>query len=590
MKDFFKMFLAALLAMIIMPLLMGFIFMIFAMSIVSSGSKTPVVSPESVLKLDFKNVTIEERTADEPFDFFYNPSGFGSRQNTVGLNTVISVIKNAKEDDNIKGIYLDFSSVASPFASLEEIRNQLLDFKESGKFIYCYSDGLSQKSYYLATAADKIYLHPQGLLDIRGLASEITFYKNLFDKLDIDMQIVRHGTYKSAVEPYILDKMSEANKEQVQVYLGSMWNHIVNNISKDRSMSIDEINAVCDSLLTYRNNSLALSKGLVDSLIFKDQFMDVVRSALELDSAKDINFISLKDYKKGISTPKTHKDKIAVIYAQGNIIDGKGGNKSIGSSTAEEIAKARKDKNVKAIVFRVNSGGGSALASESIWREVELAQNEKPVVVSMGDYAASGGYYIACAADYIVAQPTTVTGSIGVFGVIPNIGKALENKLGITIDRVKTNSHADFISATRSMTDYERAVMQQHVENTYSVFTQRVADGRNLPQTYVDSIGQGRVWSGIDALRLNLVDTLGGIDVAIAKAAQLAELSDYMLTERPAMKDFFQEFMETFGESRIESKIQKSGLGQVHSYLRFMESALEMNGVQARMPYFIEIY
>lgn len=589
MKDFFKMFLAALLAMIVMPLLMGFIFMIFAMSILSSGSKTPVVASESVLRLDFNNIVIEERTADNPFED-YMISGFGSDRNTVGLNTIVSVIKHAKEDNNIKGIYLDFSAVGSPFASLEEIRNQLLDFKESGKFIYCYSDGLTQKSYYLATVADKIYLHPQGLLDIRGLASEVVFYKKLFDKLDIDMQIIRHGTYKSAVEPFMLDKMSEANKEQIQVYLGSMWNHIVHNISKSRSVTVNEINAVCDSLLMYRNNSLALSRGLVDSLIFKDQFLGVVRSTLELDSTKDINFVSLKDYKKVISASKTQKNKIAVIYAQGDIIDGKGGNKSIGSSTAEEIAKARKDKNVKAIVFRVNSGGGSALASESIWREVELAQQEKPVVVSMGDYAASGGYYIACAADYIVAQPTTITGSIGVFGVIPNFGKMFANKLGITIDRVKTNSHADAISSTRAMTDYERAVMQQYVENTYSVFTQRVADGRNLSKSYVDSIGQGRVWSGLDALKLNLVDTLGGIDVAIKKAAQLAKISDYMLIERPIMKDFLQEITESLMNSKVESKIEKSGLGQMHSYFRFMESALELDGIQARMPYFIEIY
>jgi protease-4 len=590
MKDFFKMFLAALLAMIVMPLLMGFIFMIFAVSMVSSGNKTTVVSPGSVLTLDFKGVIVEERTADEPFDFFFNPSGLGSRQNIVGLNTVISAIKNAKEDNNIKGIYLDFSAVESPFASLEEIRNQLLDFKESGKFIYCYSDGLTQKSYYLATAADKIYLHPQAMLDIRGLASEVMFFKKLFDKLDLDMQIIRHGTYKSAVEPFMLDKMSEANKEQIRVYMGSMWNHIVGNISKSRSVSVDEINRICDSLLVYENTSLALSKGLIDSLIYKDQFLGAVRSVLELDSAKAINFVSLKDYKNTIAVPKTRKEKIAVIYAQGDIIDEKGGNKSIGSSTAEEISKAGKDKNIKAIVFRINSGGGSALASESIWREVELARKEKPVVVSMGDYAASGGYYIACAANYIVAQPTTITGSIGVLGMVPNMSKMLENKLGITIDRVKTNTHADFISTTRGMTDYERAVMQQFTENWYDVFTQRVANGRNLSQSYVDSIGQGRVWSGVDALRLNLVDTLGGIDVAIQKAAQLAEISEYTLIERPIMKDFLQEFMETFANTKMESKLAKSGLGQTYQYFRFVESALEMNGVQARLPYYIDIY
>ncbi|MDR0368735.1 MAG: signal peptide peptidase SppA, partial [Bacteroidales bacterium] len=584
MKNFFKMFLATLLAMIVMFLLMGFISMIFAVSILASEGKATVIAPKSVLKLELNNVTIEERAVDNPFEQYALPGMF-SNPNAVGLNTIIAAIKKAKEDANISGIYLDFSAVTSSFATLEEIRNQLLDFKESGKFVYCYSDGLTQKSYYLATAADKIYLHPQGLLDIRGLASEIVFYKNLLDKLDIEVQIVRHGTYKSAVEPFMLDKMSEANKEQVQVYLGSMWNHIVDNISKSRSMTTDEINVACDSLLMFQNNALLLSKGFVDNLIFKDQFLDTVRFALELDSAQDIRFVSLKEYKKTIPQVKVQQEKIAIIYAEGNIIDGKGDSKSIGWSTAEEIAKARKDKNIKAIVFRINSGGGSALASESIWREVELAQQEKPVVVSMGDYAASGGYYIACAADYIVAQPTTITGSIGVFGVIPNVGNLLSNKLGITVDRVKTNAHADAISTTRRMTDYERAVMQQYVENTYSLFTQRVADGRNISKSYVDSIGQGRVWSGVDALRLNLADTLGGIDVAVKKAAQLAEISDYALIERPIMKDFFQEFAESLMNSRINSQMKTSGMKQLHFYFRSIESVMEMEGVQARIPY-----
>ena len=589
MKDFFKMFLAAVLALIITPIIMWFIVIVIGVAVLSSDTKAPVIAPQSVLQLDL-NAMIEERAVDNPFEK-YSYSGYNPDQpSTIGLNTVIAAIKHAKTDDNIQGIYLDVSSIMTSFATIEEIRNQLLDFKESGKFIYCYSDGMTQKSYYLATASDKIYMHPQGMVDIRGLASEVVFFKNMFDKLDIDMQIVRHGTYKSAVEPFMLNKMSEANKEQVQVYLTSIWNHLVGNMSKNRSVGVDEINAICDSLLMYKNNSLALTHNLVDSLIFKDQFFGVMHATLGLDSAKSINLVTLNSYKKTINPVKTKKDKIAIIYAEGNIIDGKGGSKSIGSSTAEEIAKARKDKNIKAIVFRVNSGGGSALASETIWREVALAQQEKPVVVSMGDYAASGGYYIACAADYIVAQPTTITGSIGVFGVIPNLGKMMENKLGITVDRVSTNSHSDFISSTRSMDEYERGVMQQYVENTYSVFTQRVADGRNVSKSYVDSIGQGRVWAGVDALRLNLVDTLGGIDVAIAKAAQLAEITDYSVVECPEMKDFFQELAETLMSSGMESKIKKSSLSQTYMYFKYIESALEMKGIQARMPYFIEIY
>jgi len=588
MKNFFVTLLAVILGFFITFVLVTLLFFAIGIGILASKDVAPKISSESVLQIDL-NCTVIERTIDNPFEKFNSP--IFEQEKTMGLNTLSAIVKQAKEDDNIKGIYLDISSVSASLATVEEIRNCLLDFKESGKFIYCYSESLSQMSYYLASVSDKIFLHPQGVIDLRGLASQVLFFKKMFEKIELDMQIVRHGTYKSAVEPFMLDKMSEANREQFQTCLNSMWNDMVANMSKNRSIAVKTIQNTCDSLLILTDVKTALDRGFIDQLMYKDEFLAFVSSELGLDSSKKINFVSAKDYKKTLSANDImKKDKIAVIYAVGNIADEKGNNQIIGSSTAEEIAKARKDKNVKAIVFRINSGGGSALMSETIWREVELARQEKPIVVSMGDLAASGGYYIACASSYIVAQPNTITGSIGVFGVIPNAEKLLANKLGITVDRVKTNQHSDALTISRPMDNYERSVLQKHVENVYSVFVKRVADGRQLNFSFVNSIGEGRIWSGIDALRLNLVDTLGGIDIAIKKAAELADISNYAISERPIMKDFFQEFLESFMDNSISVKMKKTPLCQTYTYFQFVESALELKGIQARIPYIIEVY
>ena len=590
MKNFFTTLLAVILGIFVTYLLTFFLILGIGVGILASKDAVPKISPESVLELDL-DCTILERVADNPFEKFNSP--FFKQEKTIGLNTLSAMLKQAKDDDNIKGIYLKISNVADQsmsWATIEELRNHLLEFKESGKFIYCYSEILSQKSYYLATASDKIFMHPEyGYIDLRGLSVSMLFFKKMFDKMDLDMQVVRHGAYKGGGEQFVLDKMSEANKEQFQTYLNSLWNGIVSNISKSRSIETQTIQNTCDSLLLYVNMGLALERGFVDEPMYKDQFEAHLRSELGLDSNKKINFVSTKNYAKTIPAQKIKSDKIAVIYAVGNILDEKGGNQVIGHSTAEEIAKARKDKNVKAIVLRVNSGGGSALMSDIIWREVDLARQAKPVVVSMGDYAASGGYYIACASSYIVAQPTTLTGSIGVFGIIPNAEKMLANKLGITVDRVKTNQRSDGINMYRPMDNYERIVLQKQVDKVYDVFVKRVADGRNLRISYVDSIGQGRIWSGEDALRLNLVDTLGGIDIAIKKAAQLADISDYAISERPIMKDFLTEFTESFLDTKISSRLQKSPLHQTYTYFQFIESALELKGVQARLPYVVVV-
>jgi protease-4 len=591
MKNFFKMFLAVVLGLMVTPIIIGFIFLIIGIGVLSSKDAVPKIPSESVLVLDL-DCTILERVPDNPFENFNHPAF--KQDKTLGLNTLSAMLKQAKNDDNIGGIYLKISNISTQslsWATAEEIRNHLLDFKESGKFIYCYSEVLTQMSYYLATASDKIFMHPEyGVIDLRGLSVSMMFFKKMFDKIDLDMQVVKHGTYKGGAEQFVLDKMSEANKEQFQSYLNSMWKGIVSNISKSRSIDIQTVQNTCDSLLLYVNMELALERGFVDQPMYKDQFEDYLRNKLGLDSDKKINFVSTKDYRKTVSAPKIKSDKIAVIYAVGTIQDEKGGQQFIGYSTAEEIAKARKDKNVKAIVFRINSGGGSALMSDIIWREVDLTRQVKPIVVSMGDYAASGGYYIACASNYIVAQPTTLTGSIGVFGIIPNAEKMLANKLGITIDRVKTNQRSDGINALRAMDNYERIVLQKQIDKVYSIFVKRVADGRNLTTSYVDSIAEGRIWSGVDALHLNLIDILGGIDIAIKKAAELANISDYAISVRPIMKDFFTEFLESFMDNSISMKMKKSNLHQTYTYFQFIESALELKGVQTRIPYIIEVY
>ena len=585
MKTFFKMLLATVVGTILSLFLIVFFFMIIMVAALSSDT-APVISPKSVLKLEL-NCSIEERVQDNPFEKYSSAFSTG---NALGLNTLLDNIAKAKEDKNIAGIYLDISSVYAPIATLNEIRNALEDFKTSGKFVYCYADNMSQNSYYLASVATKVYLNPQGILDFRGLSFQVMFYKGLLDKLDIEMQVVKHGTFKSAVEPFLLNKMSEANKLQVETFMGSIWNKVLSDISKSRCVDYQIINNVCDSLIFLANTSLAVELGFIDDLIYKDEFESLVRTQLELDTAEKINWVSLKEYKKTSAVTKKTKDEIAVIYAVGDIVDGKtSGMNQIGSSTAEELAKARKNKNVKAIVFRINSGGGSALASDIIWREVVLAQKEKPVVVSMGGMAASGGYYIACAADYVVAQPTTITGSIGVFGIFPNLQKLMEKKLGITVDKVSTNTYADFYSGDRPLSNYEYMQLQKMVDEVYFTFIQRVADGRGVTTRFVDSIGHGRVWSGADALRLGLVDTLGGLDVAIAKAAQLAKIDKYSTVEYPKMKDFYQEFMEPFLDAKISNRMQKSSLYETYIYFQFIESVLEMKGVQARMPYIISI-
>jgi protease-4 len=543
--------------------------------------KAFVVKDNSVLRIDL-NGSIKDRGMRNPLgDLDLGP--FMPKGN-IGLNDIIANLQKAKKDPKIKGIYLEISNPSAGFASLEEIRNALIDFKSSKKFIYAYAEVYSQKAYYVASAADKVFLNPQGGMEIKGLSSQIMFYKNMLEKLNVEVQIFRHGKFKSAIEPFMLDKMSDANRAQVETYLGSIWNQMVKGISKQRGISEAEINSIADNM-SLRGPEDALSLKFVDNLQYEDEVLSGIRKNIGIAEKDKINFVSLDNYVNAGNTPNNSGNKIAVIYAVGEIESGSGNENSIGSDRiAKAIREARLDDDVKAIVLRVNSPGGSALASDVIWRETVLAKKAKPFIVSMGDVAASGGYYISCAADRIFAQPNTITGSIGVFGLIPNAQKALSEKLGITIDTVNTNKHSDVGTILRGATKEEQAYIQQGVEKIYDVFITKVGEGRRMPKNNVDSIGQGRVWSGADAIKINLVDELGGLNDAVLYAAKKANLKDYKVLDYPKRKE---PLMELFGASQeeMETRAIKSKLGEQYIYMQQLKHVLEIKGVQARLPY-----
>lgn len=588
MRQFFKFMLASMAGFILTMMIMFFIASVFIASMVTLASKQEViVEPNSVLHLKFDEA-VPERSPASPFAF--SSTNIFKTTNVPGLLETLDLIKAAAEDDNIKGIYLDLSDIPSGLATLEEIRNELLEFKKSGKFIYAYGEVYSQKAYYLATVADQICVNPEGAIDFKGLTGQVMFLKGLLAKLEINPQIIRHGKYKSAIEPLISDKMSEANKEQTMTYISSIWNHMVNGISQARKIETDKLMLMADSL-SIQTAEDAVEYGLADQAAYKDQVIEMLKGKLGLEENDKIQMLSLAKYKdhKPAKASKRSKNKIAIVYAVGDIGSGEGDDESIGSERiSKAIRKARMDSTIKAIVFRVNSPGGSALASDVIWREVVLAKEKKPVIVSMGDLAASGGYYIACAADTIIANPTTLTGSIGVFGVIPDFQKFFNNKLGITFDNVKTNENSEYLTVTRPMTSYEEKVLTNNVERIYSTFITHVSEGRSMEVAQVDSIGQGRVWSGIDGLRINLVDETGGLRKAIAIAASMAGLDEYRTIGLPSQKDPFTQFMEDLSGDPSESKL-KEQFGVFYPFYKEIQYLSGVKGVQARMPYSIDV-
>ena len=587
---FYKVVLAAFIGTLIALVINFFIKVGVVSSMISNLSKSEMESttlkPNSVLYMKF-DYDIPDRTTDNPF----NSLDFTSMETkeSTGLNDILRNIEHAKTDPNIKGIYMELSSIPTSTATLQEIRNKLLEFKESGKFIVTYGEGYSQSAYYLASIADKIYLNPEGALDLHGMASQIMFYKHLFEKLDIEMQIVRgpNNRFKSAVEPYFLDKMSDANREQMDKLLGTIWGQILASISQSRNISVEQLNQIADNLETIFNAQKALEYGLVDDLYFKDQILEELKGLT--GSNKSINAITNDKYAKTYKDKSSSKNEVAVIYASGQIFDGKGNEEQAiySENLSKTIRKAREDENVKAVVLRVNSPGGSALASAVIGRELDLTKEVKPVVVSMGNYAASGGYWISANADYIFADPTTLTGSIGVFGTFPNMQGFLNDKVGLTFDVAKTNKNADFGSVTQPLTEFQYGKLQEMVVKTYDDFTKRVANGRGLTQTYVDSIGQGRVWAGADAIGIGLVDKLGDMEDAIAYAAEKANLAnDFKVTEWPKQKDFFTRFMETMNGSDDKlDAVLKQKLGVYYNYYQGLENLQKNTGIQARMPF-----
>lgn len=586
MKSFLKYTLATIAGILVLNFL-GFILLLIIVGAASS-SEEPTVEANSVLMARF-NTPVVDRTNDNPFSQF--TSGSFAMDGSMGLDQVLKDIDKAKNDDNISGIFMDLSGVPIGMASLEEIRNALLDFKESGKFILSHADMYTQKSYYLASVADKIYLTPTGEMEFKGLTARVLLFKRALDKYGIDMQVVRHGTFKSAVEPFLTDKMSDANKEQLNAMISTVWGQMIDGISEARGISAEELNKYADDLSVAFDDQ-ALEKGMIDGLKYYDEVLDELRELTLTEEDDDVPAISLKKYAD--VSPKEKKevsrDRIAVIYAMGNIVMGDAAEGAIGADRiSRAIRKARKDDKVKAIVFRVNSGGGSALASEIIHREIELATMVKPVVASLGNVAASGGYYIVAPADTIVASETTITGSIGVFGVLPNVQELMNDKIGITTGVVTTNKHSDIGSPTRPLTGDERAIIQSYVDDVYTTFVGHVAEGRSMTFDEVDAIAGGRVWSGVNAMENGLIDIYGGLEKSIEVAAEMAGLENYRVTSLPALEDPFTMIMKQL-TGEVKMKVIKKELGESYELYKQLEEIQNMKGIQAVMPYTLDIY
>ena len=583
---FLRNLLAAILGCLVAFGIIFIMFFIFA-SLLDSTLDRVAVKKNSVLELQLQKPIKDYvgQNAADPFAGFLEKS--------QGLDEILTAIKVAKNDDDIKGISVNNNFLMAGMAQTQAIRKSLEDFKESGKFIYAYGDFYMQKEYYLASVSDSIFLNPVGAIDFKGLSSEVLFFKDLQEKTGVKMEVIRHGKYKSAVEPFLSNEMSDANRTQIKELIGSIWNSMVNEIAIGRNITPENLNSIADTL-GARTPEYAKASGLIDGVLFYDQYEDKLRDALGIKKGKDINKVLLEDYttRSNKKSKKKGDGKIAVIFAQGEIMYGEGGPDVIGQGIINKaIIKAKKDKNVKAIVLRVNSPGGSALASDIIWREIELAKAVKPVVVSMGNVAASGGYYIAVGADKIFAEPTTITGSIGVFGAIPNMTEFAAD-IGINAEQVGTNKNAINYSLFEPMTDNFRNVMQEGIEDIYTVFLQRVSDGRGISMAQADSMAQGRVWSGVDAKRIGLIDELGNLDDAIAEAASMAKLKDYGIEKYPKYKSVFEQFTEDFagvGSKAKERFIEQEIGHEVYSILKQVKLATEKKGIQARMPFVLDI-
>ncbi|MEG1617911.1 MAG: signal peptide peptidase SppA [Bacteroidales bacterium] len=579
MKQFFKITFACVLGVMIA----GFIgsvllfFGIISMATVSSPQYKP--SSNTVFKLKL-NTSVVERASVNPLEEIMNI--YSDDASPIGLDVILQSIEKAKKDDHVIGIYLNTDGYSAAYATTEAIRRKLDEFKESGKFIVAYNDAYSQNQYYLSSVADSIYLNPVGSLNFSGLASQHIFFKNALDKLGVQMQVFRVGTFKSAVEPFIVDKMSQANREQTEVYLNSIWDTLLSDISKTRQLSVDSLDSIANLGIGFHYGEIATQKGLVTALKYKSEILPLLK---KMASTEDISTADLSEIHSMKSKEKDHSDKIAILYAVGEIAGGPTKDGIYWENTISEIEKIKEDDDVKALVFRVNSPGGSAFASEQIWEAIQSLKEKKPVVVSMGDYAASGGYYISCNADYIIAEPATITGSIGVFGLIPNANDLFEDKIGLSFDEVKTNTFGN-ITLFTPMTEQEKALTQKSVEDVYALFMKRCAEGRKLPVDSIAKIAEGRVWTGSNALQLGLVDELGGMSLAINKAAELANLKKFSTEAYPRSKDFFETLVDEF-KNDASLHLQKQILGEEFKNVQLVKYIRSLDRIQARMDYMI---
>ena len=585
MKDFMKQAFATVVGILIFTVAMGIIGVISILGMVASTDATPKVNDNSVLVLDLNGV-MQERSEDDFYGFLT-----GGEMSSLGLDDLTEAVEKAKADDNVKGIYIEAGMFAPDGpASVQALRDKLVDFKKSGKWIVAYGDQYTQSAYWLCSVADKVIVNPEGMVDWHGLCTETMYFKDLMAKFGVKMQIAKVGKFKSAVEPFFADKMSDANREQISVYLNGIWGNVVKDVAQSRKLDAKTLNAYADSLVTFASADELLKMKLVDQVAYYDEVRADIKKRLDLDEDDNISQVSVKQM---CAQPNKNKadDRIAVYYAYGDIVSDTQGGMSEGASICSanmvpDLEALMNDDDVKAVVLRVNSPGGSAYASEQIWRAVTRLKAKKPVVVSMGTYAASGGYYISCAANYIYAEPTTLTGSIGIFGMFPDVSGLLTDKLGLKFDQVKTNKYSNFGTSSRPFTEEAMTYLTNMVDRGYKTFTKRVSDGRKIPVERVYEIAEGRVWLGQDALKIKLVDGIGGIDQAVAKAAELAKVKEYRTRAYPAKADMIESLLNrasSEGGNYLDGKLRAT-LGEYYAPFMFLKQLDRQDAIQARMP------
>ena len=585
MKDFIKFTLASLVGVVLAGIVFTILGIVSMVGMVASSDTETTVKENSIFVLNLEG-TLSERVKDNPFQAL-----MGEEYQAYGLDDILTSIQKAKDNENIQGIYLQTDYLETSFASLEEIRHALQEFKESGKFVVAYADQYTQDMYYLASVADKVIVNPQGSISWHGLASQPIFYKDLLKKVGVEMQIFKVGTYKSAVEPFIATEMSDANREQVSAFLNSIWGRLLEDVSASRGIPTGTLNQYADEMMDLKPAEEYLARGLADTLLYKDGVLNYLKEMTGRTDDQSLNTLTLtdmKNVKRNVPLDKSG-NIIAVYYAYGGIDDTTSPEEGILSEKViSDLRELREDETIKAVVLRVNSPGGSAYGSEQIWREVVLLKEKKPVIVSMGDYAASGGYYISCAADCIVADPTTLTGSIGIFGMFPNMEELLTDKLGLDFDMVKTNRFADMGTLARPFNADEKEAMQNYINNGYKLFVKRCADGRGMSVEAIEKIAEGRVWTGATAKEIGLVDELGGLDKALEIAAEKAGVEAYSIINYPSQSGFFSSLMNEGKDNYINGKMLET-LGESYRYLQFIENLKEMDRIQARMPFDLRI-